>query len=516
MKTSFDFISLVALRKEDRIFSLMKKDARLEFFIAFLYEAFESKNRKQILYDDFMVMLRNFIKEETLNLQTNGIENFNYENAYNSMLEYKLITTKIDWAKNASNKYVVTTTLYGDVIHFLEERAGNITIGGVKQIETALSTIGDAVALMVGDVEIRKKHLKEKIAVLQKELNSITKDGKVRNVTKEEKRSYLHVIDREIAGFGEILNRGALRLKNDNDLVWKDIRDRINSNEQVKIGEAAYLQFEAIDKFYNSDTAKGFNNAVNLLANEHYKTKLNSYINYLYKNEEIKEIMVEDGIDIKLRNKQILKYYRNCSEEVNKAFLKLNAFIQSNEIKHNQELSKKATELLAACVDYGKNNLMRNRVFPYYSNTLSVVSPDKRYLQDIKSKQKLINKTVEGVVPEKIEPTVFRDISLADIPNKFKKLLDKYDGEFDLEKYMTDEGTFLGMYEFITVMNIMNRYMPKDIILACIDKGSKLFKVVDFAPLDKTKQFTEQNIFATNFIFNKEAYEVWKQDSFKM
>ena len=48
MKNGFDFRSLVRIRQEDKLFSLLRRDKYLELFIAFLYDAFDKNENKEL------------------------------------------------------------------------------------------------------------------------------------------------------------------------------------------------------------------------------------------------------------------------------------------------------------------------------------------------------------------------------------------------------------------------------------------------------------------------------------
>ena len=61
MKSVFDFHSLVQLRQEDKLFSLLNKGKLFELFIAFLYEVYDKKENKELQQSVFIGLFTNFL-----------------------------------------------------------------------------------------------------------------------------------------------------------------------------------------------------------------------------------------------------------------------------------------------------------------------------------------------------------------------------------------------------------------------------------------------------------------------
>ena len=512
MRSDFSFKSLNLWKTSDDVVTLFKKD-RLELYIAFLYKTFDIQDRKEVRHEDFLAYLRKFLKDELLNMQANGIEGLTYENAYSAMMEYKLITTKVDLSKEDLPKYDIVTNVYKDVVRFIEERTGNTVIGGVRHIEESINVMMDNAGLISGDKERRLKYLEEEKKKLEKEIKEIHKTGHVRALHKEEIRSCVHNIDRDISMFGTILNRGAMRCKEERDASWASIRNRINSKERVTSGEAAVHQFDTMLQLNSDVTAVALQDATRLLSNPKYKEKMRYIVNTMYANKDAVEVMKEDGIDLKARYKQISRYLRDCSEQINLGFLTLDAFIRSREIQQNRLLYKKADDLLLACKEYGMNHSLRLKTFSYRYRKLLVVSPKRRIVKELKRKVKIVNKKRETVVPDK-EVHVFRDLAMADIPKKFRRLLDNHNGVFTLKDYVKEEKTYFGMYEFIAVKNIMTRYMGEPMFKSSEEEGLVYFNVTDFVP--NKGSYKEHEVMALNYEFTEEAYNLWKKDEFRI
>ena len=513
MRSDFSFSSLVALRNEDKIFTLLKKDKYFELFIAFIYKTYNIQDRKEIIHEDLLGYLRKFLKDEFLNMQANGIENLTYDNAYRQMIEYNLLTTKVDLSKIDNPKYDIVTNTYKDVVRLIEERTGNVVVGGVRHIEDTVNIMMDNVGLISGDTERRLKYLEEEQKKIKKEIEEIKKTGTVRALTKEELRANIHNIDRNISSFGTILFRGAMRCKDEQDAVWASVQQRIRSEERVTNGEAAVKLFDVMLAFNNSTTASTLKDAMMLLSNSRYKANMNYIVDTVHGNPDAIEIMNEDGIDLKARYKQISRYLRECSEQVNSGFLRLDAFIRSREIQQNRLLYKKADELLLACKEYGMKHSLKKNNFSYTYRKLFVVSPDRRYAKELKQKVKIVNKE-RDVAPAEKQVAVFRDLSMANIEKKFRELLDEHCGVFTLKEYVEGKGTSFGMYEFIAVKNIMTRYMGQEMFRTSEEEGTRLFRITDFAP--DTGSFKTHKVMSLNFSFNEGAYHLWKKDGFKI
>ena len=92
VQKDFTFRSLVALRKEDRIFELFNKRGQtLELFVSFLYKTFDIHDRKQVLVEDFIVFLRRFLKDEDLFIQELGLEDLSPDSLFHQMRDCGLI-----------------------------------------------------------------------------------------------------------------------------------------------------------------------------------------------------------------------------------------------------------------------------------------------------------------------------------------------------------------------------------------------------------------------------------------
>ena len=122
------------------------------------------------------------------------------------------------------------------------------------------------------------------------------------------------------------------------------------------------------------------------------------------------------------------------------------------------------------------------------------------------------------------EVSVYRDINLAEIPQKFRRLLDAHNGHFTLQQYMIEEGTFLGMFEFLAVKHVMTTYMSESSVLDAFSKGRIEFKVLDFAPDKNINErhsgnfvsYIESDVLAYNYEFNEEAYTLWLKNGLKV
>ncbi len=514
MESDFTFKSLISLRNEDPIFTLLKKDSKcLELYIAFLHKTYDFYDRKEIRDEDFMGYLRKFLKDERLAMEANGIEGLAPDNAYRQMLAYKLIAGKVDLSKEGNPSYIVVTGVYKDVVRLIEECTGNVVIGGMRHIEDSINLMLNSVGLISGDKERRLKYLKDEKKKLEAEISEIEKTGHVRALTKDEIRASVHNVDRNIGSFGLILSRGTSRCKDERGMLWDNIKQRIQSDERVTNGEAAVKQFDALLQLDASSNSRALQDAYLLLSNARYKEKMNYIVDTMYRNKDAVDIMREDRIDLRARYKQILGYLMDCTEEINLGFLAVDAFFRSREIHQNRLLYEKSDALLLACKEYGMENSFRYKKFTYKVRKLSVMSPCKRVATPLKQKVKVVNKEHTVSVPESATP-VFRDINMVGIPEKFRKLLDRHDGVFSLKDYVKEEGTYFGMYEFIVVKNIMSRYMAKDVTYGCLHCLPEYFKIVDFAP--DVGFYKEHEVLSTNFQFNEEGYRLWKKNKFKI
>ena len=513
MRSDFSFKSLIVLWNDDSIFSLLKRDKYVQLYIAFLYKTFDIRDRKEVRNEDFMVYLRKFLKDELLNMQSVGIEGMSPENAYSQMVKYKLIESKAVSTKEGNIKYDVVTNSYKDVVRLIEERTGNTVVGGARRIEDSVNLMLDNVGLISGDIEHRLKYLKEERKKIEKEIAEIEKSGKVRALSKDEIRDNVINIDRNIGEFSNILIKGAMRCKEEQDALNDSFRQRIQAQERVTNGEIASKYFDNLLEMKNSPTAVALKNAVDLMSNTRYKEKMNYIINTMYANKDAVEVMRKEGIDLRKRYKQILRYFQDCSNQIGLTFRSIDMFYRSREVKQNRLLYKKSDELLLACQQYGFKHPTKVKRFLYRVQKLSIICPFKRVARVLKQKTKIVNKERIVSVPD-VEQKAFRNIAMANIRGKFESLLDRHKGIFTLKEYVDEEHTYFGMYEFIAVKNIMSRYMGAEMVVRCENSQKESFKITDFAP--DSGVYKERMVLASNFEFNEGGYRLWKKDGFRM
>ena len=394
---------------------------------------------------------------------------------------------------------------------FIEERTGQVWVGGKQHIGESMKRMMDNAALISGDKERRLQYLKEEINKLQAEVDEINTTGKVRVLSKEDIRVIVHNIDRDFSSYGTILYRGAMKFKDERDAVTGFIKQRIANNERVTTGEMVSGYSDTINNFFKSGIADTLQDAIRLLNNRRCTEQMDFIVETMCKNKDALEVMQEDNINLITRRKQTARYINDCMGQVNKIVGSIAAFMTANEVKQYRLLYEKANLLLAACHTYGTNHSMRNRRFSFTTVGVSVVSPARKEVREPQKKLPVVNR-VKETKPVIVQDTVFRNLADLNLPEKFRKLLDAHNGIFTLSDYMNDEGTVFGMYEFLAVKNIMSRYVNQKDALAT--GNAKVCTVTDFVPLDGS--YKEERVLSSDFMFNETGYVLWKKNSYKI
>ena len=527
MKNGFDFRSLLRIRQEDKLFSLLRKDKYFEFFIAFLYEAYDDNENKELEQDVFMTLFNQFCFKCSDILLEEGIEFPTAENALRLMMSdgYGLVTRRILWDKQGeeSGYRLVLTEVYADVIRLLEDRGQYTSIGSNLEIRDTITAVRDAADRISGDVEKQKEALRIKIASLEKELQELETTGKAKPVSSQEVREQVYYIKRCVNNITTTLSRGTSYFKDECSSYWNGIaKDLSVTSDKKQTGGSVALQvLSGLNAFLKSNAVRSYENALELLVNPEEQQALNDSFECISKNAEVRKVMREDDIDIKKILRRVARDSADCYHIIHKEFARLNAYMRSGEVERNRLLYKKAEEILLFWKENGDKVPIRRYLFKIPGTRPTVMSPARVSWRMPKAKLKLIQEsTVSSLTKKPVQSedmfTGYRDIRVAGIPEKFRRLLDTHNGRFSALDYVKEEGTSFGMYEFLMVRFIMVRYMGQDMVISCLQKPKEVFKVIDLVPKDSTVGIKEIMVSAHNYEFDEEAYAKWKKDKFSL
>lgn len=512
MRNNFSLRSLLMLRQEDELFGLLKREKSLEVFVAFLYEVYDKKNRSHLVEATFLTYLRNYLDKESGLLIEIGMGDLNADEAFRRMNSFNLVTTKLENETGEGTVWIVTTNLYKDLVRLLEERSGNGIIGGRHHIGDDIEALLNDASIISGDSKRYLRVLEARYKEIGDKISEIKKTGKMQELSKDEIRAFVHTADRRLNGFGAILSRGTEQFKEESSERWKSIRAKISTEEKLSGGAVISMHSRSIIDLKNSDTAKAFNDAVFLFVNADYGAKLDQVITSFYKNKDAVAIMHEDGINLRARLAQTKNDIYEYQNQISLTFRNMYAYQRSSNIERNRQLYKKSVELLTACALYGKEHSLKRNIFPFQFWKPVIVSPMKAVLQMPKPKLALIQKPISLLPVKEEEPKLdYRDISVVNIPQKFRRMLDAHNGKFTLKEYVEEEHTSFGMFEFLVVKKIMAKYCTVG-----WDMQREYFKITDYAPLHMDVPYTEEQVLALNFTFDEKGYELWKKDKFKI
>lgn len=527
MKNGFYFRTLLRLREEDKFFRLLKKDKLFEFFIAFLHEVYDEKENKELPEEVFLGLLERFIRKESGVLAENGIEDLKVDNALNLMMSDgygPLVTRHIFW--EASNKgkeasyTLVTTDTYVDAVRLIEERGQFSTIGTNLEIKDTIETVRNIADVISGDVEKQKENLRAKINSLQKELDELEKTGVAKPLSTEEVRQQVFYLRKRVGNITTLLSRGTASFKDECGSYWDNIAKGIEEDDSLSGGAVATKVLNGLNEFLHSEVVKSYEGALELLISQEEQYMLNDCFKRIEKNPEVRKILWEEDINTDVILRKVIRDSKACYQIIHKELSRLNAYMRSGDVERNRLLYKKADEVLLWWKENGKKLPIRYNLFEIPKRVVNIVSPARVKLEYKKPKPKLINtnkitevmdkKTTSGLA------TSYRDIRVADISNKFRRLLDKHNGCFTLVDYVKEEGTSLGLYEFLVVRFIMTRYMGTEMVQNSMKALPDTFSVTDYAPKREGLDFNESEISAHSFYFNEEAYERWMKNSFRI
>ena len=527
MKNGFDFRSLVRIRQEDKLFSLLRRDKYLELFIAFLYDAFDKNENKELQEEVFIGLFNSFCSNHAEMFLEEGLEPPSAENALRLMMSdsYGLVTRRIVWdSKGEEADYcLVLTELYVDAVRLLEDRGQYTSIGSHLEMRDTITAVCDAADRISGDVEKQKETLRTKIASLQKELEELEVTGKPKPVSTEEVREQVYYIKRCVNNITATLSRGTSYFKEECSSYWNGItKDLSTSSEKKETGGTVALQvLSGLNSFLKSNAVRSYESALELLVNPEEQQTLNDSFERISNNPEVRKVMWEDDIDIKKVLRRIARDSADCYHIIHKELARLNAYMRSGEVERNRLLYRKADEILLFWKENGNKVPIRRYLFQIPGTRPRIISPARFAWKMPKAKLKLIQDNtalslIRKPIRDKNSFAGYRDIRLAGIPEKFRRLLDKHNGRFSLSNYVQEEGTSFGIFEFLSVRFIMVRYMGKDMVQSCLQKPKQNFKVVDLVPRDGTSKVKEIVISAHEYNFDEEAYAKWKKDKFKM
>ena len=515
MRNDFSLRSLLLLRQEDDFFKLLKKEKTFEVLVAFLYEVFDKRNEKAIKEDLFYTYWKRYLERESGTLIESGLQDISTDNMYRMIWSSKLITRKFEDDKVGGQVVVIVTNVYKDIVRLLEERTGNGVIGGAHYIEDDIRIMLDDAGMVSGDAKRYLKKLKEQRKEIDAKIKEIEKTGKMKSVSDDELRNIIHTTDRRLNSFGALLSRGTVQYKEQHEEIWNEIRDIVNPKEKMTKGEVAYKQLTALDELYHSDTAKAFNDMIQLFLNPEYARYIKQIVDTYYNNKASLRIMRNEGIDLRGRLRQCLEDSRQYSNQITLSFKNLESYLRSTNTERNRLLYSKSDDLLAACKLYGNEHSLKRHVFTYKNWMPKLVTPAKLVLGDLRERKNLIRKVPEQDIQVNTkEPRImYRDIGMAGIQEKFRRLLDRHNGVFTLKDYVDEENTYFGMYEFLTVKKIISRYMDEKDIMQWQEEGNKYFVLKDYVSM-QDDVVKEEGVFALNFMFNEKGYEEWKKDNF--
>ena len=526
MKSVFDFHSLVQLRQEDKLFSLLNKGKLFELFIAFLYEVYDKKENKELQQSVFISLFTNFCSRNADVFLAEGIEVPSADNALRLMMSdgYGLIARRILWDGNEeeADYWLIPTETYVDAVHLLEERGQYSSIGSNLEIRDTILAVRNAADVISGDVEKQKESLRKKIADMQKELAVLEKTGETKPLSVEEVREQVYYIRRCVKNITTTLSRGTSYFKDECSSYWEGMAKSLSNTDNVEKdtnGSVALKVLQGLSDFLKSNAVKSYEGALELLISPTEQQDMADSFDTIVKNPEVRKIMREDDIDMRKILRKVVRDSSECYDIIHKEISRLNAYMRSGEVERNRLLYKKADEILLFWKENKNKVPIRRYLFTVPGVVPRVMSPARLAEKMPKAKLALIHQPIgSSLTVEKKEKSVssYRDIRVVDIPGKFRRLLDKHKGRFTLLDYVKEEGTSFGVYEFLVIRFIMVRYMGKDMVLKNLSLPKESFTITDFAPKDKNLDFKEVILSAHGFEFDEEAYNKWKKDKFKI
>lgn len=515
---SFTLRSLLLLRQEDSFFSLLKKDKLLDVYLSFLYEAYDEKENRLLSQDVFIGMLGRFLAREADVLAEAGLSDITAEHAFYAMLPdgYGLIERIWDTSDKEYSFMVATTEVYADIVRLIEERAKYTTSGSSLEIQDTIDAVKRVADAISGDVEKQKEALREKIASLRQELDTLEKTGKAKPLSPEEIRQQVSYVRKRIGNITTFLSRGTASFKEERDAYWDEMSKQATGAERVTAGSVAVKVLTGLDDFRKSDVVRSYESALELLVNPEEQRLLTDSFSRIMKNPDARKALRDEDTNMTALLRKVARDSRACYEIMRDQITKLNSYFRSGEAEKNRLLFRKADEILLLVREHSGKIPVRRYLFTFRDWKMSAVSYRKLYPQLPKEKPKLVAQPVAQALRDvsTATPANWRDIRSVGIPEKFRRLLDAHGGTFTLQDYVTGEGTDFGLYEFLTVRFIMVRYMGLPMVAKAMAKPVERFTVTDLAPKDAGYKETE--VMAHSYWFDERGYQAWEKDSFRI
>lgn len=517
--SNFKLRSLLQLRQEDNLFRLLKKDKLLDLCIAFLHEAYDEKENRYLSQDVFTGMLGRFLVREASVLTDAGLAEAMPENVFQTMLPdgYGLVERVWDTSGKEYSFMVATTDLYADIVRLIEERMSYTASGSSLEIRDTIDAVKSVADAISGDVGKQKEALRQKIQSLQKELDALERTGQAKPLTPQEIRQQVSYARKRISNITAFLSRGTASFKEERDAYWAGMSKQAASGGQATTGSVAVKVLSGLDEFRKSDVVRSYESALELLVNPEEQRALTESFERILKNPEARKTLRDEDVNMNAVLRKVARDSKACYEIMRDQIIRLNAYFRSGEAEKNRLLYKKADEILLCVREHSDKIPVRRYLFDFTGWKLNAVSCKKLFPQMPKEKPKLVASPLAMSVTgagAAGSPAGWRDIRSAGIPEKFRRLLDNYSGQFTLKEYVEEEGTSFGLYEFLTVRFIMVRYMGLDMVKKAMSEPPARFIVSDLAPRDSGYKETE--VVAHCYWFDERSYQEWEKDGFRI